>query len=78
MFGRNMLHTPEDWIDRTEMLIKDWKKYNPENISENVLRDDWRIVFAWASLLRRGKHLKSPQFVEYTIEQQKDIVRRIR
>lgn len=41
-----------------EKLIKDPKSYDPEKLSTDVLRDDWRIVNAWYATKKRGKEVK--------------------
>jgi len=78
MTKRNYLHMfKEGYLcDRIiEWGIKDWKTYNPKNISDAVLRDDWRIVHAWMKLVcQKGKKLESIQFKEYSLEQQKKII----
>lgn len=38
-------------------LIRDIKTYNPTEIEDAVLRDDWRIVCAWYSSAKSGKKM---------------------
>jgi len=69
-------HYHVDECDSHYDLIKNWKSYNPKNISDAVLRDDWRIVNAWwKNILSKGKAMKSEQFKEYSLERQKQIVK---
>jgi len=39
-------------------LIEDITEYNPENINNAQLADDWRIVCAWYATKKRGESLK--------------------
>ena len=39
-------------------LIEDVKNYNPSNLRNDVLRDDFRIVSAWYSSKKQGKKIK--------------------
>jgi len=75
---RNYPHIYKETLDRIpELLIKDWKTYNPSNINDQVLRDDWRIVNAWMKKLKEGVRFTSTQFKDLTLERQKQVVRRL-
>lgn len=63
-----------------EELIADWKSYDPMKLiqterGERVLADDHRIVHTWWKRLSQGKAMKSPQFADYSLEEQKKIVK---
>ena len=47
-----------EFLDGEVELIKDIKAYDPEAHSLEVLHDDWRIVCAWYSSIKKGVHLK--------------------
>jgi hypothetical protein len=78
---RNMIHPYLDFLDRVEeFLIQDWKTYDAMKLIQTdrgrkILLDDNRIVHAWWHLLEKGKRMMSPQFKDYTLTQQKKIVR---
>ena len=81
--NRREEHEYIDFLDRVEeFLIKDWKTYDPMELiktarGKKVLLDDHRIVHAWWSLLKKGKKLQSPQFKDFSLEEQKKIVREL-
>jgi len=51
--------------------IADIDRYNPKNVNDYQLADDWRIAMAWYSRIRRGKPFK------YTEEQVVRLARKI-
>jgi len=63
-----------------EELIKDWKTWKI-NIGSaggrSLLADAHRIVHTWWNKLQKGVAMKSPQFKDYSLGQQKTIVRRL-
>jgi len=75
--NRGYPHSIRSIMDRKyQLLIKDWKTYNPSKIEDAVLRDDWRIVNAWYSrLTKEKKPFTSPQFEKYSLKEQIKIVR---
>lgn len=65
-----------------EELIADFKSYDPKKLMETeggkrILADDHRIVHTWWNRLKAGKAMKSKQFRNYNLEQQKKIVRHL-
>jgi len=65
-----------------EELIKDWKSYNVSELiktagGRSILADDHRIVHTWWNNLQKGKAMKSPQFKDYGLNEQKRIVKRL-
>jgi len=79
MMERGFPHYVRELCDEVVELIKNWKTYNPKNIAGNVLRDDFRIVNAWIkNILNKGKKMQSSQFKEYSLEQQKRIVKALK
>jgi len=75
MINRGYPHIVRDLYDEVVELLRNVKTYNPKNVSNSVLRDDWRIIRAWLSTLNKGKKFTSSQFKEYSLERQKQIVR---
>lgn len=81
--NRKEEHEYIDFLDRVqEFLIQDWKTYDPMELiktkrGRKVLLDDHRIVHAWWSILKKGKRLESEQFKDYSLEEQKKIVREL-
>lgn len=79
--NRKMSHPYLDFLDRIqEFLIQDWKTYNAKELiktphGRKVVLDDHRIVHAWWHLLQSGKKMVSPQFKDYSLTEQKEIVR---
>jgi len=39
-------------------LVKSIEKYDPSEVADDVLSDDWKIVNAWFSTVRQGKQFK--------------------
>ena len=78
---RNMTHPYLDFLDRIEeFLIRDWKTYDAMELiktprGRKVVLDDHRIVHAWWHLLQSGKRMMSPQFKDYSLTEQKKIVK---
>ena len=71
-------HVHIDECDSYYNLIKNWKTYNPKNTPDKVLRDDHRIVNAWwKNILAKGKRMGSEQFKDYSLEEQKSIVKKL-
>jgi hypothetical protein len=46
-----------EFLEEVE-LIQDFKSYDPQAHSNEVLRDDWRIACAWYSTIKEGRKLK--------------------
>ncbi len=75
MISRGYPHIIRTSCDSLVELIKNWRKYSPKDIQDDVLRDDWRIVNAWMSTLEKGKKFETDQFKGMTLEQQKNVVK---
>jgi hypothetical protein len=81
--SRNIPHfAVDDLDDYHELLIRDWKTYDPKKLMETeanrkILADDHRIVHTWWKYLQKGKPMKSPQFKEESITEQKEIVKKL-
>jgi hypothetical protein len=72
---RKLSHIYLDTMDREqEWLIQDYKTYDPEKMSDQVLLDDHRIVSAWLVTLKTGKRFESPQFKDLSLEEQLKVV----
>ena len=64
-------HLERDDLDRRVALIPDIRKYDPSKMEDRVLGDDWRIVLAWYSTLKRTKKpFTTPQFKDLSYEDQ--------
>jgi hypothetical protein len=78
---RKMSHPYLDSLDRIQdFLIQDWKTYNAKDLMKTphgrkIILDDHRIVHAWWHLLQTGKRMMSPQFKDYSLTEQKKIVK---
>jgi len=59
MERRNIKHSYRGICDRVyELLIKGWvEDYDPTKPNDRQLGDDWRIVLAWYTSLKKGKKL---------------------
>ena len=65
---------------KNEELIKDWKTWKISIGSaggRSLLADAHRIVHTWWNKLSKGQAMKSPQFKDYSLQQQKRIVARL-
>jgi len=71
MENRGIVHLDYRPEDNLETLIKDIENYNPKELDTRVLQDDWRIVNAWYSSIKKGREFK------YTKEQVIDLATRI-
>jgi len=79
MLDRGYTHFYRSACDEVVELIRNYKTFNPKNVSNNVLRDDWRIVSAWIkTVVKEGKKFTSPQFKDLTLEEQKKVIRDLR
>ena len=74
---RGYPHIVRNLCDEVIELLKNIKTYDAKNVGNAILRDDWRIIKAWLSTLNKGKKFTSSQFKEYSLERQKQIVRRL-
>jgi len=81
MANRGLIHPYYSWLDRDIIgLIKDHKRYNPENITNAVLLDDHRIACAiWPDWLKRNpdKKFQSQQFKEMSRTDQVSAIRHL-
>ena len=76
MIDRGMIHLSRTICDRVVYLIRQAvKEYvkNIKNIEDAPLGDDWRIVLAWYSSLRRGKKLQRKDGTPITIDDTKQL-----
>lgn len=62
-----------------EELIQNWRKYNPEKISDKVLLDDHRITHIWFNWLMEHKDRKfmSSQFKDLSRKEQIKVVKEL-
>jgi len=65
-----------------EELIGNWKKYNAVKLvktaeGKRILADDHRIVHTWWNRLRKGNAMKSSQFKDYSLVEQKKIIKEL-
>jgi len=77
LYDRGYPHIVRNLCDEVIDLLRNIKTFDPRNVSNDRLRDDWRICKAWLSTLNKGKKFTSNQFKEYSLERQKQIVRRL-
>lgn len=59
-------------------LIEETSTYNPKKLDDAVLGDDWRIVNAWYSSIKRGKKIKHSEaiIVSLGVDIMKELLRR--
>jgi len=77
---RGLTHVHLDCLDSVVELIRNWKTYDPKNVPDKVLRDDYRIAcHLWMQWFKDHPNAKfeSEQFKDLTRQEQIEVIKKL-
>lgn len=75
MIDRGIPHIRRSLCDGVVELAYNWRSYNPENVDDAVIREDWAIVLSWLRNLGSGRQFESDHFKGMGLSEQVAAVR---